>query len=109
MQQAKADYAIFSQFDQAFHRVIMRASGSEVGRAIVSTIHEFGGQRPLLSPNQPVGVALLDRTVLEHRGVLEALVLRDSDLAASRIAAHIDSAFADRLQVNGAEPPQDAR
>ncbi len=97
-QMAKAldDYPLFQQLDLSFHRVVMRASGSEIGRAIVGTIHAHGGRRPLL--NDPSPAATLKRTAAEHRGILAALVARDSELAASRIAAHIDSAWAERRQ-----------
>lgn len=94
MAETTGDYPRFQQLDLSFHRVVMRASGSEIGRAIVGTIHAFGGRRPLL--NDPAPAATLERTAVEHRGILEALVARDSELAASRIAAHIDSAWDER-------------
>jgi DNA-binding FadR family transcriptional regulator len=95
MERAKADWPTFQQLDLSFHRVVMRASGSEVGRAIVSTIHAYGLRRPMFS--YPATAATLELTIAQHRGILEALVARDSMLAASRIAAHIESAWADRM------------
>jgi DNA-binding GntR family transcriptional regulator len=72
----------------------MRASGSEIGRTIVRTIHMNTGHARRLSA--PGGRASLECTVREHRTIYEALVARDGDLAANRTAAHIDSAWAER-------------
>jgi DNA-binding FadR family transcriptional regulator len=93
MTDAMADYRLFQKLDLSFHRIVMRASGSEVGRAIVGTIHVHGARRGLDGPAPPKS---LERTAAEHRAILEALVARDSDLAASRITAHIDSAWSER-------------
>jgi DNA-binding FadR family transcriptional regulator len=89
-----ADYEQFRSLDLAFHAGIMRASGSEIGRTIVRTIHMNAGHARRLSA--PGGRASLEGTVREHRAIYEALVARDGDLAASRTAAHIDSAWAER-------------
>ena len=88
------DYELFRSFDLAFHAGIMRASGSEIGRTIVRTIHMNAGHAFRLSA--PGARASLERTVAEHRAIHEALTARDGDLAASRTAAHIDSAWAER-------------
>ena len=88
------DYERFRQSDLAFHAAVMRRSGSEIGRTVVRTIHRYAGQAPRL--NAPGDRASLERTVEEHRGILEALAARDGDLAAARTAAHIDSAWAER-------------
>jgi DNA-binding FadR family transcriptional regulator len=88
------DYAQFRSLDLAFHAGIMRASGSEIGRTIVRTIHMNAGHAIRLSA--PGARASLERTVEEHRAIYEALVARDGELAASRTAAHIDSAWAER-------------
>jgi DNA-binding GntR family transcriptional regulator len=71
----------------------MRASGSEVGRAIVGTIHAHGARRGL---DEPAPTTSLERTASEHRAILDALVARDTELAASRITAHINSAWSER-------------
>jgi GntR family transcriptional regulator, galactonate operon transcriptional repressor len=88
------DYEQFRSFDLAFHAVVMRASGSEIGRTIVRTIHMNAGHALRLSA--PGARASLERTVAEHRAIHEALVARDGELAATRTAAHIDSAWAER-------------
>ena len=72
----------------------MRASGSEIGRTIVRTIHMNAGHALRLSA--PGARASLECTLAEHRAIHEALVARDGELAASRTAAHIDSAWAER-------------
>ena len=72
----------------------MRASGSEIGRTIVRTIHMHAGHALRLSA--PGARASLERTVAEHRAIYDALVARDGDLAAARTAAHIDSAWTER-------------
>jgi len=88
------DFQEFRALDLAFHAVVMRASGSEVGRTIVRTIHMNSGHAFRLSA--PGARAALERTVEEHRAIYEALLARDGDLAASRTGAHIDSAWAER-------------
>jgi|SRR5581483_324635 len=88
------DYHRFRDVDLGFHAIVMKASGNEVGRAIVRTIHTHAGATPRLSEARPR--AELERTVTEHRAIYEALASRDGEAAASRIAAHIDFAWADR-------------
>jgi GntR family galactonate operon transcriptional repressor len=88
------DYQQFRSLDLAFHDAIMRASGSEIGRTIVRTIHMNSGHAYRLSA--PGARASLECTVAEHRAIHEALVARDGELAATRTAAHIDSAWAER-------------
>jgi DNA-binding FadR family transcriptional regulator len=88
------DYEQFRSLDFAFHAEIMRASGSEIGRTIVRTIHMNAGHALRLSA--PGARAALESTLAEHRGIYEALAIRDGELAASRTAAHIESAWAER-------------
>ena len=90
------DYEQFRSLDLAFHDGVMRASGSEIGRTIVRTIHMNAGHALRLSA--PGARASLECTVAEHRAIYEALVARDGELAASRTAAHIDSAWAERRE-----------
>jgi DNA-binding FadR family transcriptional regulator len=94
MEQAYDDYATFRRYDLSFHSIVMKASGNEVGMAIVRTIHTHGGSTQLLS--SAASRAELKRTAAEHRSIYEALEVRDGDLAADRIAAHIGSAWAVR-------------
>ena len=92
------DYELFRDFDLAFHACLMRVSGSEIGRTIVRTIHMNAGQARRLSV--PGARESLECTVEEHRAILQALVARDGDLAARRIAGHIDSAWDERRRGN---------
>jgi GntR family transcriptional regulator, galactonate operon transcriptional repressor len=88
------DYERFRSFDLTFHAAVMRGSGSEIGRTVVRTIHMHAGQAPHLTA--PGARASLERTVADHRAIHEALAARDGELAATRTAAHIDTAWAER-------------
>jgi GntR family transcriptional regulator, galactonate operon transcriptional repressor len=88
------DYEQFRSLDLAFHAGVMKASGSEIGGTIVRTIHMNAGHALRLSA--PGARVSLERTVAEHRLIHEALAARDGELAATRTAAHIDSAWAER-------------
>jgi DNA-binding FadR family transcriptional regulator len=94
METAYDDYERFRTFDQRFHAIVMKASGNEVGLTIVRSIHRHGDVTPPLASS--TSRAQLERTTREHRGIYEALAARDGDLAGDRIAAHIDSAWAER-------------
>jgi DNA-binding FadR family transcriptional regulator len=88
------DYERFRTFDQQFHAIVMKASGNEVGLTIVRSIHRHGDVTPPLA-----GVtsrSQLERTAREHKGIYEALAAGDGELAGDRIAAHIESAWAER-------------
>jgi DNA-binding FadR family transcriptional regulator len=94
MAAAISDYPRFQQLDLEFHKILMRASGSEVGRTIVSVIHKHAGRSARLTvPGAPSALA---RTVAKHHAILEALAAGDGDAAAEQIADHIDSAWAER-------------
>lgn len=91
---AVGDYSEFRRLDQRFHAQVMKASGNEIGRTIVRSIHQYAGWTPSL--NSPGGRASLERTIASHSAIFAALRDRDGDLAAQRIAEHIDSAWAER-------------
>jgi DNA-binding FadR family transcriptional regulator len=95
MEGAFDDYERFRTIDNAFHAVIMRASGNEIGLTIVRVIHRYGGATPPLAAT-PASKAALKRTTAEHRAILEALVSGDGDLAGERISAHIESRWMER-------------
>jgi len=88
------DYERFRGYDQGFHAIVMKASGNEVGLTIVRVIHRHGGVMPPLA--SAASRTALKETARDHRGILEALVARDGELAGARIASHIDSAWAER-------------
>jgi DNA-binding FadR family transcriptional regulator len=89
------DYDRFRTIDNAFHAVIMRASGNEIGLTIVRVIHRYGGATQPLAAT-PASKAALKRTTAEHRAILEALASGDGDLAGERISSHIHSRWAER-------------
>jgi DNA-binding FadR family transcriptional regulator len=94
MRTAYDDYDRFRDFDLSFHAIVMKASGNDVGQAIVHTIHTHAGMmRPIAAAQSR---AELERTTTEHRAILDALVARDGETAGERVAAHIDFAWADR-------------
>ena len=76
----------------------MKASGNEVGLTIVRVIHRHGGvMPPLASAASRAALEADDRR--DHRAILEALAARDGELAGERIAAHIESAWAERRAI----------
>ena len=88
------DYERFRAYDLAFHAIVMKASGNEIGLTIVRVIHQHGGVTPLLSAGS--SRAALEETAEEHGDILAALAASDGELAGERIAAHIDHAYAER-------------
>lgn len=89
------DYDRFRSIDNAFHAVIMRASGNEIGLTIVRVIHRYGGATQPLAAT-PASKAALKRTAVEHRAILDALASGDGELAGERISAHIESRWVER-------------
>src|SRR3954470_2549186 len=49
MRESYDDYEVFRSHDLAFHAIVMKASGNDVGLTIVRVIHRHGGITPLLS------------------------------------------------------------
>ncbi len=94
MEGAYDDYDHFRIYDQRFHALVMKASGNAIGLTIVRVIHRHGDVTPPLAGG--TGRAQLERTVREHKGIYAALAEGDGDLAGDRIAAHIESAWAER-------------
>jgi DNA-binding FadR family transcriptional regulator len=94
MERSYDDYDRFRDYDNAFHAIIMRASGNEIGLTIVRVIHRHGGATAPLASG--ASRAALKRTVAEHREILDALAARDGDLAGERISAHIEARWAER-------------
>ena len=85
METSYDDYDRFRDLDNAFHAIIMRASGNEIGLTIVRVIHRHGGATAPLASGAPR--AALKRTLAEHREILEALAARDGELAGERVSA----------------------
>jgi len=91
------DYERFRALDNAFHAVVMKASGNEVGLTIVRTIHTFGGAMPPLA--SAASRAALKRTVNAHRGIYDALAARDGETAGELISTHIHTAWTERKRI----------
>lgn len=96
MKGAFDDYPRFREADQEFHRIVMTASGNEVGLTIVRTIHRHTGATPPMIAKAGASRELLDRTVADHRKIFVALASRDAERAGSLIADHIEGAWAER-------------
>jgi DNA-binding FadR family transcriptional regulator len=94
MERSYDDYDRFRDCDNAFHAVIMRASGNEIGLTIVRVIHRHGGATAPLASG--ASKSTLKRTVAEHREIIEALAAGDGALAGERISAHIEARWAER-------------
>jgi DNA-binding FadR family transcriptional regulator len=100
MKAAYDDYDRFRALDNAFHAIVMKASGNEVGLTIVRTIHTHGGVRP------PLALAssrtALKRTARAHRAIYDALAARDGEAAGELISTHIQTAWAERKRTKPA-------
>jgi DNA-binding FadR family transcriptional regulator len=90
------DYEQFREADQAFHAVVMNASGNEVGLTIVRTIHRHTGGTPPMLAAAGSSRAALEETVTDHRQIYRALAARDGAKAGELIAGHIENAWAER-------------
>jgi DNA-binding GntR family transcriptional regulator len=99
MERSYDDYDRFRECDNAFHAIIMRASGNEIGLTIVRVIHRHGGATAPLASG--ASRATLKRTVVEHRDIIEALASGDGELAGERISAHIEARWAERKRRRG--------
>jgi DNA-binding FadR family transcriptional regulator len=94
MESAYEDYERFRASDLAFHAIVMKASGNEVGLTIVRSIHRHGGATPPLS--SATSRALLERTVDDHRAIYDALAAGDGERAGELISTHIETSWAER-------------
>jgi DNA-binding FadR family transcriptional regulator len=89
------DYDQFRRLDNAFHEIVMRASGNEIGLTIVRVIHRHGGVTPPLAAT-PASKAALKRTAVEHRAILDALAAGDGPRAGELVSAHIEARWVER-------------
>jgi GntR family transcriptional regulator, galactonate operon transcriptional repressor len=79
------------EVDVAFHERIMLASGNQLGRAIVKTVHAEA--RRSIRYNGTVSVADREHTNRQHRAVLDAITAGESELAATLMVEHISDAW----------------
>lgn len=78
------DYVGMTEADAEFHRIIVRASGNGAAERVFAQLEPFARTFiTLTSPNVP-----LRGILAQHGGILDALVERDPELAASRARAH---------------------
>lgn len=77
--------------DVAFHERIMLASGNQLARAIVRTVHAEARRSIRYSGKASVSDRELSNS--QHRAVLAAIAAGDADEAATRMTAHITEAW----------------
>jgi GntR family galactonate operon transcriptional repressor len=80
--------------DVAFHDRIMLTSGNQLGRAIVRTVHAEARQSMRYTGHP--SLAHRQHSNRQHLAVLEAIVARDADAAASLMAEHITTSWQKR-------------
>jgi GntR family galactonate operon transcriptional repressor len=90
------------QVDVAFHERIMLASGNQLGRAIVKTVHAEARRSIRYSGNVSVGDR--EHTNRQHRAVLDAITAGDSELSASLMMEHISDAWRRRRPRSARRP-----
>jgi DNA-binding FadR family transcriptional regulator len=85
--------------DVMFHQRIMLASGNQLARAIVRTVHAEARR----SVRYSGGASVSDRELSnkQHRAVLDAIVAGDADEAAARMTTHITEAWERRRPRKG--------
>jgi GntR family transcriptional regulator, galactonate operon transcriptional repressor len=94
---------LLDDVDVAFHERIMLASGNQLGRAIVHTVHTEARHSPRYVGHSTL--AHRRQSNRQHLGVLEAIEAADPAAAASLMAEHIATSWQRRRP---AEPPQPA-
>jgi DNA-binding FadR family transcriptional regulator len=77
--------------DVMFHERIMLASGNQLARAIVRTVHAEARRSVRYSGKSSVSDRELSNQ--QHRAVLAAIAAGDADEAAARMTAHINEAW----------------
>jgi len=78
------DYVQMSRADAEFHQLIVDASGSDAVARVFAQLEPFA--RTFITFTSPR--VELERILQQHAGSLEALILRDPDLAAERARSH---------------------
>lgn len=85
---------VLNDVDVAFHERIMLASGNQLGRAIVHTVHaEARHSRRYVGHST---LAHRQQSNRQHLAVLEAIEAKDGDAAASLMADHIATSWRQR-------------
>ena len=99
----KGRTAQISELDSNFHEHIYQYSDSRMLSRVLSELHHmiqwFRAQSFRMEGR-------VEKTVAEHRGILDALAARDGDLAEKRMVSHIENARDNIIKLMG---EQDAR
>jgi GntR family galactonate operon transcriptional repressor len=82
---------LLDEVDVAFHQRIMLASGNQLGRAIVRTVHAEA--RRSMRYIGHTTLAHRQQSNRQHLAVLEAIEANDADAAASRMVEHIATSW----------------
>ena len=98
MEASYDDYERFRAYDLAFHAIVMKASGNEVGLTIVRVIHRHGGVSAARSSAGSLARRAEQTTPRITARSSRRSRPRDGELAGERIAAHIELAWAERKE-----------
>ena len=93
---AKSDSDHLKELDSKFHSIIYKASGSRHIAKILTELHRNIRSYRKLSLSVPTR---LDKSVKEHRAILEAVKARDAALAEKLCCEHIEAALNNLLPV----------
>ncbi|MBP3414387.1 MAG: GntR family transcriptional regulator [Clostridia bacterium] len=85
----RGDYDSLRELDSEFHSIIFDSCGNRALRFMLSNFHNYT-QRARTISVKSIGRA--EKTVSEHRAILEALRKRDGDLAEQLTTEHIEHA-----------------
>ena len=86
----KGDDTKRSELDSEFHNTIFRASGSRHLNKILSDLHKnIKAYRRLSLKNTDRA----EKSILEHRGILEAILRKDADEAERLTSIHVEQAL----------------
>ena len=86
----KGDDTKRSELDSEFHNTIFRASGSRHLNKILSDLHKnIKAYRRLSLKNTDRA----EKSILEHREILEAILRRDTDEAERLTSIHVEQAL----------------
>ena len=87
---AKGDTERLKELDSEFHNIIYRASGNRMLSKILSELHRNIKAYRKLSLTVP---GRLEKTVHEHRAILDAILSSDSDKADKLTRIHVEHAM----------------
>ncbi len=93
---------LLDDVDVTFHERIMLASGNQLGRAIVRTVHAEARRSPHYVGHSTL--AHRRQSNRQHLAVLEAIEARDPDAAASLMAEHIATSWQRRRPTGPHQP-----